>query len=100
MARLDKEMIHKLSMLSRIQTTPEEEEGLLRDLSSIVNYFEQLNEVDTENVPPCNIVYTLNESVTREDMVKNTLPREKFLANAPDQIGGMVRVPPVLKRAN
>jgi Asp-tRNA(Asn)/Glu-tRNA(Gln) amidotransferase C subunit len=33
----------------------------------------------------------------REDEIKDLLPRDQFLAGAPDQIGGMVRVPPVMK---
>ena len=33
----------------------------------------------------------------REDEVKEVLSREEFLANAPDQIGGMIRIPPLMK---
>jgi Asp-tRNA(Asn)/Glu-tRNA(Gln) amidotransferase C subunit len=37
------------------------------------------------------------KSVVRDDEPKDLLPREQFLSNAPDQVGGMIRVPPVLK---
>jgi len=36
----------------------------------------------------------------REDLVVPTLTREEFLANAPAHVGGMVRVPPVIKFSN
>lgn len=100
MARLDKKMIHKLVQLSRIHTTEDEEEGLLKDLSAILAYVDQLDEVDTSNVTPCTNVHEGSGNVFREDEVNVIMPREKLLMNAPDQIGGMIRVPPVLKRAN
>lgn len=100
MTRLDKKMIHKLVQLSRINTSEDEEEKLLKDLSSILEYVEQLNEVQTDDVPPCNIVLDDLGNVMREDSVKTIMPRDKFLMNAPDQIGGMIRVPPVLKKTN
>lgn len=99
MALLDKKMIHKLVQLSRINTSEDEEEKLLKDLSSILAYVEQLNEVNTDNVPPCNSVHDDIGNVMREDVVKTIMPREQFLMNAPDQIGGMIRVPPVLKKS-
>lgn len=98
MPQLDKEMIHRLSRLSRIHTSEDEEEELLANLSSILDYAEQLQEVDTDHVPPCNMVLEELTNVTRTDEVKNVMPREKLLLNAPDQIGGMIRVPPVLRR--
>ena len=58
----------------------------------------QLNEVDTTGVEPCNYVLkSMLKNLMREDSVGELLPRERFLSNAPDQIGGMVRTPPVLK---
>jgi aspartyl-tRNA(Asn)/glutamyl-tRNA(Gln) amidotransferase subunit C len=36
----------------------------------------------------------------REDKVGETLPRELFLANAPSHVGGLIRVPPVIKFTN
>lgn len=97
MAKLDKQTIKNLTQLSRIDCTEEEQEKLLLDLKNILNYIEQLQEVDTQHVPPCNHVLDDIANVMREDIVGDTMPREVFLANAPSQIGGMVRVPPVMK---
>lgn len=97
MAQIDREMIKKLTKLSRIECTPEEQDALLKDLQSILVHFEQLQEVDTQNVHPCNHVLEDMVNVMREDVVGETMPREVFLANAPSQIGGMIRVPPVIK---
>lgn len=100
MAQLDREAIKKLTALSRIKCTEEEEEQLLIDLQKILTYAEQLSEIDTEGITPCNHVLEGMVNVGREDRVGRTLPREVFLANAPDKIGGMVRVPPVLKSSS
>ena len=97
MSKIDKEMIKKLTKLSRIDCTPEEQDALLCDLKEILVYFEELQEVDTNNIPPCNQVLEDMVNVMREDVVGKTMPRDVFLANAPSQVGGMIRVPPVLK---
>ena len=97
MAELDKKTIKNLTELSRIECTEEEQEKLLQDLKSILKYVEQLNEIDTTHVLPCNHVLDDIANVMREDKVGDLLPRELFLANAPSHIGGMIKVPPVLK---
>jgi len=97
MPQLDPEIIKNLTMLSRIRCSKEERESLLSDLNEILGYVEQLNEVDVEGLPPCNTVLQGMTNVMREDETGQTLPRETFLANAPEHISGMVRVPPVIK---
>lgn len=97
MAKLTKNAIKNLVKLSRIDCSEEEQDELLRDLQKILDMFEQLQEIDTENVPPCNQVLEGMANVMREDTIGNIMQREAFLSNAPSQIGGMIRVPPVIK---
>lgn len=97
MARLTKETIKNLIKLSRIECTEAEQDALLSDLEKILGLFEQLEEIDTEAVSPCNQVIEGIANVMREDVVGSMMPREVFLSNAPSQIGGMIRVPPVIK---
>lgn len=97
MAKFNKDTVRNLIQLSRIDCSDEEQESLLRDLDKIISYFEKLEEIDTNNVPPCNHVLEGMSNVMREDTVGASMPREDFLANAPSQIGGMIRVPPVIK---
>lgn len=97
MTTLDKKTIQNLTKLSRISCSEKEQADLLTDLQKILSYIEQLNEVDTEGVPPCNHVIANIANVMREDKVGELMPRKLFLENAPSEIGGMVRVPPVLK---
>lgn len=98
MADLNREMIAYLTKLSRINCTESEQDAILKDLKKILDYAEQLNEVDTDKVPPCLHVLEGMVNVMREDVVGETMPRELFLANAPSHVGGMIRVPPIIKQ--
>lgn len=97
MAKLNKQTIKTLVQLSRIECSEHEQEDLLKDLEKIIAYIEQLQEINTDNVAPCRHVLEGMANVMREDAVGETMPRELFLSNAPSQIGGMIRVPPVMK---
>jgi aspartyl-tRNA(Asn)/glutamyl-tRNA(Gln) amidotransferase subunit C len=98
MANLDKKTIKTLTQLSRIDCSENEQEALLEDLKKILHYVELLDEIDTTHVPPCNHVLEDVANVMRDDIVGEVMPREVFLANAPSHIGGMIRVPPVIKQ--
>ena len=97
MANLDKKAIQTLVKLSRIECTEEEQSSLLIDLKKILSYIDLLEEVDTTNVSNRNLILEGVVNVTREDVVSDLMPRDLFLSNAPSQIGGMIRVPPVMK---
>jgi aspartyl-tRNA(Asn)/glutamyl-tRNA(Gln) amidotransferase subunit C len=91
------EEIDKLIELSRIECTEEEKSALQKDLSKILNYIEELKEIDTNDIEPCYRVLQTLKNVMREDAVGETLDRSLFLANAPSHVGGLIRVPPVMK---
>lgn len=99
MAELNQQTIEELSRLCRINCTKEEQDALLKDLKKILDYIEQLQQIDTEDVPPCNHALENMANVMREDSIGKTLNREAFLGNAPSHIGGMIRVPPVMNRS-
>ncbi len=95
---MNKKELNKLARLCRISCSPEEEEKFVESISQILTYIEELKKVDTQGVPCCNMVLETLSNVMREDVPGECLPRELFLANAPSHVGGMVKVPPVLKQ--
>lgn len=98
MADFDKQTLEHLKKLCRIDCDEEEEEDILKSLKRILEYVEQLDEVQVERAKPCNYVQNgMVKNRWREDVPEAVSFREQFLANAPDQIAGMIRVPPVLK---
>lgn len=97
MATLDKKEIDALTQLSRIHCSEMEKEGLLKDLQGILSYIDQLNEIDTNDIAPCNHVLPGICNVMRDDVVEEPLSRDLLMDNAPAKIGGLVKVPPVMK---
>lgn len=96
MSTITTDDVRHLAQLSNIQLTDPEVEDLQVDLANIVNYIDQLNELDTSGVEPTYQVTGL-ENVWRDDVVKSdTVNREALLALAPDTIDNSVKVPQVL----
>ena len=91
--------------LANLELTPQERGSMVRDLNSILDYIDLLNELDTSNVPPMAQVFA-NESgsagdANREDILeglRRSLPRDVALSNAPDADGTLFRVPKVIER--
>lgn len=98
MENFDEEELLKLAKLARIECSEEEKERLFKGLKNILTYMEQLQEIETSGVAPCKHVLETVSNIMREDIVGETLSRELFLSNAPSHIGGMIRVPRVIKQ--
>jgi len=99
--------------LANLELTDEERKGMLRDLNSILEYVDRLNELDTSDVPPMAQVsdrYGVDESkqgsarfayASREDILeglRKSLPHEEALANAPDADEDFFPVPKAIER--
>lgn len=95
---MNQEELNKLAKLCRISCTEEEKEKFLDSISQVLSYVEELKKIDTQGVACCNMVLETLSNVMREDVPGESLSREAFLANAPAHVGGMVKVPPVLKQ--
>ncbi|HEY9728067.1 MAG TPA: Asp-tRNA(Asn)/Glu-tRNA(Gln) amidotransferase subunit GatC, partial [Chroococcales cyanobacterium] len=49
---IDRDQVRKVANLARLELTDEEEEQMATQLSDILEYFQQLSELDTTDVPP------------------------------------------------
>jgi len=87
--------LRKLAHLSRLELDQSKEEKLLGELNKILNWVEQLRELDTENVEP--LVHLSHEiNVLRVDEARNTVSHQEGLRNAPRKDSDYFRVPKVL----
>lgn len=99
--------------LANLELSADERVGMLRDLNSILEYVDRLNELDTSDVPPMAQVsdrYGVDESkqgserfayANREDILeglRKSLPHEEALSNAADADEEFFRVPKVIER--
>lgn len=90
------EDVRKVSRLSRLSFTLEEERRLVEDLNRILDYVSILERLDTEDVPPTTHVLPL-ANVFREDLPRPSLTQEEALANAPSVAMGHFKVPKVIE---
>jgi len=108
----DKDVAY-VAELANLELSGEERAGMLRDLNSILEYIDRLNELDTSGVPPMAQVsdrYGMDEAkqgsdrfsyASREDVLeglRKSLPQEEALANAPDADDQFFKVPKVIER--
>lgn len=101
MANFDKNALKNLERFSRIKCTASEEPALIEGIRKMLDYVKQLDEIDTKNTPVCNFVLQdLQQNVLREDEIKDVMPTDTFLSNAPDQVAGMIKVPSILNKSN
>lgn len=92
---IDRQQVQKIAHLARLAITPEEEEKFANQLSSILAYFEQLSELDTDDVPPTTRAIELS-NVIRDDTLELYTDRDALLQEAPEQDGDFFRVPQIL----
>jgi aspartyl-tRNA(Asn)/glutamyl-tRNA(Gln) amidotransferase subunit C len=93
---IDKETARRVAHLARIEVAEAELEPLAAELSGIVGFMEQLNEVDVEGVEPMTSV-TPMRAAWREDVVTDGGYRDRVLANAPEARDGFFTVPKVVE---
>ncbi|MBI5442303.1 MAG: Asp-tRNA(Asn)/Glu-tRNA(Gln) amidotransferase subunit GatC [Deltaproteobacteria bacterium] len=89
------EVLH-VAKLARLELGPEEVEKLTSQLSGILDYVEQLGELDLEAVEPMAHVHELVNAF-REDVPTASLPNEAVLRNAPEAEAGCFKVPKVIE---
>ena len=107
--RLDCDLAHPPALLrtvyqgKRFDPIPEPSMGRFRhwlpiagELTTILTWIEQLNEVDTTGVEPMSSVVAMQLPM-REDVVTDANCRERILANAPQATGGFFAVPKVVE---
>ncbi|BEU87589.1 Asp-tRNA(Asn)/Glu-tRNA(Gln) amidotransferase subunit GatC [Selenomonas sp. TAMA-11512] len=90
------EDLARVAVLSRLAIDPAEEESYLKELDSFLNYVDNLNRIDTDDIEPTTYPLPIS-NVFRADEVKASLARDAALANAPYEEDGYFKVPKVLE---
>jgi len=96
---ITKEEVTRIAALSNLALTPEETASFAVQLAAIVEYIDQLNELDTAGVTPWQTRgagEAVHSFATRPDEVRPSLGTQKALENAPDADDGHFRVPRVI----
>ncbi len=93
---LDKATVARIAHLARIHVPEEDLEPLSGELSTILDWVEQLNEVDTDGVAPMTSVVEMTAR-WRKDEVNDGDCADDVLANAPEAEMGFYTVPKVVE---
>ncbi|MEK6675482.1 MAG: Asp-tRNA(Asn)/Glu-tRNA(Gln) amidotransferase subunit GatC [Planctomycetota bacterium] len=92
---LDESVVRHIAQLARLKVTDEEIVLYQEQLSRILGYVEQLNEVDTRGVEPmAHPLPVVN--VFREDSPQESWSADRAMANAPDHHESFFKLPKVL----
>jgi aspartyl-tRNA(Asn)/glutamyl-tRNA(Gln) amidotransferase subunit C len=108
------EQVLRVAELAQLELTPDEQQGMLRDLNAILGHVAQLNELDTKDVPPMTQVHAsirddlradaephgslASGNVLRDDAPRPSLDRARVMAAAPETDGTYFKVPKVIER--
>jgi aspartyl-tRNA(Asn)/glutamyl-tRNA(Gln) amidotransferase subunit C len=90
------EDVEYAARLARLRLSDEEKEEFTGQLDDILTYMDQLNKVDTTEVEPTSHVISIT-NVLRNDEVRESLPREPSLRNAPEAERGFYKVPRIIE---
>ena len=93
---MDKETVSTIAHLSRLSLENEKGDKLISDLEEILEFVDQLNDTNTENVDPLSSPLEMTTRLRNDDL--NSKDRKaKFLSNAPDSNEDYFLVPRVVE---
>ena len=93
---IDKDTARRVAHLARIRVEEDQLENLAGELSGILGFMEQLNEVDVDGVEPMTSVSPMALK-RRDDVVTDGNMQTQILSNAPDSREGFFAVPKVVE---
>jgi len=93
---LSLEQVEHIAELAKLALSDEEKALYREQLSSILDYAERIQQIDTDDISPTATVLPVH-TVLREDVSRLGAPREELLENAAEQEDGMYRVDTILE---
>ena len=89
---IERDQVLHVARLARLRLSDDEVDRMAGELSQILEHVETMNELPLDGVEPTSHVVEL-QNVLREDVPRESLPRERALDQAPDAADGGFRVP-------
>lgn len=92
---IDIKKINQIAKLARLEISASEAIEYSQQLSKALVYFELISQVDTSEVEPL-VTPVEVDNVWRKDLVEYNFSAQEMLANAPQKVGNLFKVPPVV----
>lgn len=96
MDKVTKNDIEKLAALARVGLTEEEKESLSAEMTAILDYVKQLDEVDVSNTEATSQVANLVNISRKDEVIRSEISTEELLSNTPEVDNGFIKVKSVL----
>lgn len=90
--QISDETLEYVGILAKLELSPEEKIQAKKDMESMLDYIDKLNELDTTDVEPMSHIFPVH-NVFREDIVENGDDSEAILKNAPAKKDNSFKVP-------
>ena len=90
--KISDETIEYVGILAKLELNDQEKEEAKKDMERMLDYIDQLNELDTSGIEPMSHIFPVT-NVFREDVVTNGDDRDNMLKNAPAVKDGSWKVP-------
>ena len=94
--KISEDEVRYVAQLARLRLEEHQIHEMSDTLSKILTYMDILNEIDTSDVSPTSHVVKM-KTVFREDRVRDSLPLDDALQNAPERAGAFYRVPKIIE---
>lgn len=94
--KITKQQVEHVANLARLNLTEAEQEQMTKDMVAIINFANQINEIEVRNINPTDHVIPIT-NVFRKDEVRPSNNRDELLNNAPNQQYGCFSVPKVVE---
>ena len=91
--------VDHIAELARLELSPREKTRYLKQLSSILEYIQKLQSLDTQNIPVTSSVLPPHGSLRKDESGKSLTP-EETLQNTAQKEKGQFRVPPIFGERN
>ena len=93
---LSRDDVRHIALLARLELSADEEATFTEQLDHILQYFEKLSSLDTQDIEPTAHVVQM-EAAYREDVVTNPPGPEELRSNAPARDGDFFKVPKIIE---
>ena len=97
MAEISPEEVRHVASLAHLALPPEQLQRVGHELNRILAYFQELQELDTDDVDMTSHAIAM-ENIYRPDAARPSLPVAEVLANAPDSVDVFFRVPRIVEK--
>lgn len=94
--KISQEQLEAIASLARLNLTDEEKDRMIGEMGAIIEFADQLAELDTTGVEPTAYPIPI-KNVFREDRIRESFDREEILKNVPSSEDGYIKVPKVVE---